>query len=107
VSGGGWIDRCEPAPPHALSARVRAVLGDRMPADAAAASDACVVAAESLLARLLVEGCTARDTALDLLTADALITYAFEAASHDPDQLDARAHDAMTRISSLAVRPPA
>jgi hypothetical protein len=39
---------------------------------------------------------------LDLLTVDALVTYAFEAASEDIDSLAARAGAAMTRLAATA-----
>jgi hypothetical protein len=107
VTGAGWLDACEPPPPPALESRLRAELGASPPQRAGEASLAYVDAAAALLARLLDGGCTSRETALDLLTADALVTYAFEAASEDPDALDARARDAMTRISALAAGPVA
>jgi hypothetical protein len=43
-----------------------------------------------------------RAAALDLLAADALATYAFEAAADDPDAIPARARAAMARLSSFA-----
>jgi hypothetical protein len=107
MSGAGWLGACEPAPPAALASRLRTELGVRPPEHAAEASAACVDAAASLLARLLDDGCTSRETALDLLTADALLTYAFEAASVEPETLDERARDAMRRISALAGGSPA
>jgi hypothetical protein len=53
------------------------------------------------LAEVLADGCTARDAALDLLTADALVTYAFEAAAESPREVDAIAAEAMQRIARI------
>ena len=95
-----WLaDRC-PTPPAALRARLRQVL----PADGVDA-EVCLRAGEALLARLLEDDCAARGSALDLLVADALVTYAFEAAADDPGSLEARAERAMTRIAALGDEP--
>jgi hypothetical protein len=60
-------------------------------------------AAERLIEDLLQGECTSRDSALDLLAADALVTYAFEAAGEAPASLVPRATAAMRRIASLGV----
>ena len=70
-----WLDTRRPVPPAALRARLEAALtaGDvRLPEQLAA------------LGRVLLDGVASRpdggrELALDLLAADALITYAFEA----------------------------
>ncbi len=64
-------------------------------------ADLYLSAGEELLTELLRDGCASRDSALDLLTADALVTYAFEAASADPERLDGCAQRAMVRIAAL------
>jgi hypothetical protein len=51
---------------------------------------------------LLADGRTGRECAPELLAADALVTYAFEAASDDSPRLAGRARDAMTRLARLA-----
>ena len=43
---------------------------------------------------------TGRESALDLLTVDALVTYAFEAASERPDSLESHAAHAIVQLSS-------
>ncbi len=96
-----WLDAREPAPPHELSARLRDALRDAMDDDARLAPDVCIDAAEELLRDVLARGCTTRDSALSLLTADALLTYAFEAGADSPDTLDARADGAIRRIASV------
>jgi hypothetical protein len=63
-------------------------------------------AGEALLAKLLAEDCSSRSAAPDLLTADALVTYAFEAAAEDAAEsassLDSQAAAAMARIAAAA-----
>jgi hypothetical protein len=62
-------------------------------------------AAEQTLRSLLRLNATDRAGALDLLAADALVTYAFEAAADDPETLERRATTAMQRLSSIALEP--
>ena len=98
---GAWLRERAAAPPQ-LSARVTQVMGDRMDRAAHEVSMACLDAAQALLRELLSRPSAGRESALDLLTVDALVTYAFEAASEAPGSLDAHATDAMLRFASLA-----
>lgn len=102
-----WLLGREPAPPASLAERLRGVLA-RMDGDQVAAPSAELYlrAGETLLGELLRDGCSSRESALDLLTADALVTYAFEVASLEPELLDMRAREAMTRIAALAAERP-
>jgi hypothetical protein len=97
-----WLDARDPAPPPALAARAREVLAERDGLDLAPAAEPLLAAAESLLARMLRDGCDTRGSALDLLVADALVTWAFEAATDGDETLVALSNDAMARIASLA-----
>jgi len=97
-----WLDARRPAPPVRLRARIDAALGPSLLADADDAATACLPAGEQLARELLQENATSRDSALDLLAADALVTYAFEAASERPGELAAQCREAMTRIAALA-----
>jgi len=85
-----------------LAERIEETLGARCEQDAADATDLCVSAANDLLAKLLARPSAGRESALDLLTVDALVTYAFEAASRDPASLDRHATAAMSRLASAA-----
>jgi hypothetical protein len=85
-----------------LSARIEQTLGERWSADASAAPELCIAAAEVLLRELSKRPAAGRESALDLLTVDALVTYAFEAASDTPDSLAALAAEAMTRLAATA-----
>jgi hypothetical protein len=99
---GEWLRSRTPAPPPALFARVSEALGDGMDDDVSAAPERCVGAAVLLLEPLLEREDAGRECALDLLAADALVTYAFEAAGADVDRLDQRTRDAMARLAGLA-----
>lgn len=96
-----WLLARDPAPPASLAARLRSILGE-VGDGAEPSAEVYLRAGERLLAELLRDGCADRESALDLLAADALVTYAFEAASREPELLDARAQRAMTRIAALA-----
>jgi hypothetical protein len=98
---GDWLDARTPPAPPALGARLSGALGAARDADASRASDACLEAAERLVGEVLRGNCTSRESALDLLTADALVTYAFEAAGESGTDLALRAADAMRRIAAL------
>ena len=68
-------------------------------------AEAYLGAGEQLLAGLLNGDCSSRDCALDLLTADALVTYAFELAANDPSRIGERAQQATARLAALASAP--
>jgi hypothetical protein len=96
-----WLADRTPPPP-ALRTRIDDALGARANQPASDAASVTVAAAEELLRELLSRSTAGRESALDLLTVDALVTYAFEAAATDPSSLAARADDAMTRLAALA-----
>ena len=96
-----WLRSRAPQPPEALAARLDAVLGESLTLPSEEIPEVFLEKGESLVAGLLQSNSTARHSALDLLTADALVTYAFEAASETPSAIEARASAAMTRIAAL------
>jgi len=100
-----WLSTRTPPAPDALRQRVEQVLDGQLDHDADVAPEVCLRAAEGLLRDLLGRPSTGRDSALDLLTADALATYAFESASDVPATIRARADDAMSRLSAVATTP--
>ena len=104
---GDWIRTRSPVPPPALAARVVASLGSRADDDASRAAECCLDAAIDLLEQLLASDPLDRSEASALLAADALVTYAFEAAADAPDRLDHRAVEAMVRLAALAGDGPA
>ncbi len=90
--------------PELLARRVAQLL-----ADAGGDGDAVarhIAAAEHTVARLLRDQSTSRASALDLLAADALATYAFELAADDPDAIPELAARAMARFAALAAAAP-
>jgi hypothetical protein len=94
-----WRDAVTPPPPAALAAAVES----HLVTPDGVTPEAYLDAAERLLAALLKQWCVSRENALDLLVADALVTYAFEAASDEtPAAIIRRAHDAMVRIAAFA-----
>jgi hypothetical protein len=106
VTPASWLAARSPAPPAALRARIDAALGDDLQRESTDLSETCLAAAERLVRGLLDENATSRESALDLLAADALVTYAFEAASDQPDGLTRRASTAMLRIAALGRDAP-
>lgn len=97
-----WLAARRPQPPTALATKVTSTLGAAGQEEAADVASVCLAAGERLVADLLTRDCTHRDSASDLLAADALVTYAFEAAGQDPTTLVACAESAMRRIATLA-----
>ena len=97
-----WLHARTPAPPDRLLTRVEEVLGERCERDANEGAELCLAAADELLRDLLSRKSAGRESALDLLTVDALVTYAFEAASASADELGIRATDAMQRFAAAA-----
>lgn len=92
---GAWVaSRAAGVPPHLL-ARVNDALGPALLLAEARAAEECVAAAERVVSELLAHDRTGRDSALALLAADALVTYAFEAAAAEPATLASRARAAM------------
>ena len=97
-----WLHEREPAPPARLGARIDEVLGARGEATDGRVSAHCLDAAEELLTELVGRSSAGRESALDLLTVDALVTYAFESATDSPSTLEATAAAAMVRLAATA-----
>lgn len=96
-----WLEQRDPAPPAKLAEQLRVALGPSLPVSASEAPERLMAAAEVLLGRSLASGITSRESAVDLLTVDALITYAFEASAAQPESVRERARGAMRRIAAL------
>jgi hypothetical protein len=99
VTLGTWLAERSPAPPPRLARRIHDALGKRLNDHADAAPELCVDAAAELLRDVLSRSATGRESALELLAVDALVTYAFEAAAANPATLTANATRAMERLS--------
>jgi hypothetical protein len=107
VTVAEWLRSRTSQPPQALAARLDAVLGDSLLLSSDMIPEVFLAKGERLVADLLQTHSTSRISALDLLTADALVTYAFEAASESPSAIETRASAAMTRIAALCDTRPA
>ena len=99
-----WLETVsrEPVAPPDLTACVR-VLFERHPEwNQLSRADAFIEASEALLRRVLEGGEVARADALDLLAADACVTWAFEAAADHPQTIAALAERATKGIAAIA-----
>ena len=101
---GDWMASRIPPAPEALGRGMLAALGDDALADETKLPNACLRAAQRTLRALLVDGRFGRDGALDLLTADALATLAYEYASGTgtAGSLRALADDGILRFAEMA-----
>lgn len=94
-----WLDHRLPEAPAALSERIAQVIAAHPEWNALPHAQALVLAAEALLADVLVAAPKDRGAARDLLAADACVTYALEAASDEPATFDKLTLDMMQRIA--------
>jgi hypothetical protein len=96
-----WLSAHEDGVLSALSARLRSAV-DPTGHEPGAVADELARTGERLLGRVLDANTMTRAHALDVLCADALLTYAFEAAADEPSRIAERADAAMRRIAALA-----
>jgi hypothetical protein len=97
-----WMSTRTPLPPAALRERISFRLGTDANAPAEQARLVCTRAATRTISQLIAGGACARDQAIDLLAADALITYAIEAETTEAASLPVEL-DAMVReLSAIA-----
>jgi hypothetical protein len=101
-SHAGWLRARSPAAPAALVVRIGALFAAHSEWDALPTAEAFIAASEELLRRVLHGDAMERACAVDLLAADACVTYAFEAAADEPNRIGERAARAMARIATLA-----
>jgi len=102
VTVGDWLDARQPSAPARLAARIEAAIGIGRSEPSSRAAEVCIDACERLLADVAARPSPGRESALDLLAADALATYALEAAAETPASLESRARDALRRLTALA-----
>lgn len=107
---GEWLQAREPRPPAELMSSLEVALGPRLEEDVANATAVFLESAERMLRGLVAAGDTGRSIAGDLLTIDALTTYAVEAATETLDSFPEFAEDAMARFANIiqpgANQPP-
>jgi hypothetical protein len=92
-----WLASRTPAAPAPLTRRMTELAGDLTFADTSELASLLVERGESLLRDIGSD----RASALDLLAADAFITYAMEAAAGSCDDVEAVASMAATRIANV------
>ena len=97
-----WLRARTPPAPPALVHCIYKLFESHPEWDSLSRADAFVNASEALLRRVLVGNAAARTSALDLLSADACVTYAFEAAADEPETIAGRAELAEARIAAVA-----
>jgi hypothetical protein len=95
-----WLAEREPAPPAELAAKLAQCVDAAPEAVLASNSVAEVVGAIGtwLLQSVVERQRTAYDAAVDLLAADAFVTYAFEAASEEGTDVAGLANQLLTRV---------
>ena len=74
-----WLEARRPVPPDALRACLEATVTDAEPSSRVPLPDQLALLGRRLLGRVAGRPNGGRELALELLAADALITYAFEA----------------------------
>jgi len=92
------VSEQNPPAPEELSAAMRRALNDNPSPTAADVLEAAI----RLLDQVLGTDCESRDSALDLLTVDALMTQAVAIASQDEKLMDGFFDEAMRRVASRA-----
>ncbi len=90
-----WLASREPAAPVKLVERLSEIIGSNA-MDGGMSADVLLTSGVATLRSALSD----RDGALDLLAADALITYAMEAAADECSTMDETAAEAIRRIAS-------
>lgn len=95
-----WLATREPAPPDALLARMLEEIEKLGIVQSDAAPRMLADAGASILELLEKDGCTDRASALDLLAADALFTYALEAAAESQSGVEAASLYVLEKVTA-------
>lgn len=98
---GEWLATRQPRPPAALMDGLTNALGPDLERDAGDGASVFLATAEKMLRSLVTAGETGREVAGDLLTIDALTTYALESATETLNELPEFADDSMSRIANI------
>jgi hypothetical protein len=96
---GEWLASRIPAPPENLLERMRAEIERLGISGADVSAQNLADAGASILKSLDERGCSDRSSALDLLAADALFTYAFEAASQSAKDVDEASRYVLDKVT--------
>jgi hypothetical protein len=96
-----WLASRGTAPPEKLASRIEAELANQSDASGMSLSETFTAAATNILRNLVARGVTERAIAIDLLAADALITYALEAAAGECGDFTKRADEIIVQLSEV------
>lgn len=98
MTDSDWLSRRNPAPPEELASAIREALKARNITGDPPGPTQLLETAQSLLEKVLRSECATRESALALLTADALVTYALEVAN-EAGQLGGFPEEAMKTLA--------
>jgi hypothetical protein len=106
MSAREWLQSRRPQPPERLARRLEAAVNPLSSGSAQSLSETLASAAAAILAPLSTpdesEGSRSREVAIDLLAADALVTYAVEAATEECETFRRNVDEVIARLASLA-----
>lgn len=105
VNTNEWLASRRPTPPAKLAQRLESALAEFLSSPEVTTSDALAVAAAGILRRLMSEvsrPSSRREEAIDLLAADALVTYAIEAAADECELFAERMDAVIARLAVIA-----
>jgi hypothetical protein len=98
VTATEWLASRIPAPPERLRERMLDAVLATSAAEAKVSAEVFADAGKFLLDELNQRGCNERSSAVDLLAADALFTYAIEISATSPEAISSAADYALKRI---------
>lgn len=101
-----WLRSRMPEAPQTLVIHIQTLLESHAEWESLSRAEAFIEASQRLLRRVLTADPVARASALDLLAADACVTFAFESAADDPPTIPARAKIAKWVIAGVAAEYP-
>lgn len=99
-----WLATRSPPPPARLAGRLAAAIPPSAESLSSELSESLIAAAAAILRDTITASGDERNgaAALDLLAADALITYAVEAAAEDCRSFATRTDEMIARLSAVA-----
>jgi hypothetical protein len=103
-----WLASRSPTPPGRLAARLSAAIPAGPESNSPEAPGVLITAALAVLRQTITEPSDERNraAALDLLAADALITYAVEAAAEDCESFATRTGEMISQLCAVAGESP-
>jgi hypothetical protein len=99
-----WLRERRPEAPRSLLARMETLLGPTADHEVTDLFTVLLDASSRTLDDVIASPTAGRETALDLLAADAFATYAFEVSATSPDRLTTHARRALRRLGRTGTR---